>query len=76
MQFIMKFINKFSTLLLVIIISGCTCGDIMTTDIVPYINKITGETASGPSYGGQLFCSDDWEKVIDNSNGLKQINKN
>ena len=86
MQLTMKFIKKFSTLLLVIAISGCSCGGIMntdcgcggimTTDVVSYINIITGETASGPSYGGPLFCSDDWERVIDNSNGLKQINKN
>ena len=38
---------------------GWTYG-IATTDIVPYVNIITGETATGPSIGGYLDNHSDW----------------
>ena len=34
-----------------------------TTDIVDYINSVTGETATGPSVGGYLDNHPDWEMV-------------
>ena len=34
-----------------------------TTDIVDYVNSITGETATGPSSGGYLDKHPDWEQV-------------
>ena len=34
-----------------------------TTDIVEYVNIVTGETATGPSVGGYLDNHPDWEQV-------------
>jgi len=34
-----------------------------TTDIVDYVNSVTGETATGPSVGGYLDNHPDWEMV-------------
>ena len=34
-----------------------------TTDIVDYVNSVTGETATGPSSGGYLDNHPDWEMV-------------
>jgi hypothetical protein len=37
--------------------------EIVTTDIVEYVNIVTGETATGPSIGGYLDNHPDWEQV-------------
>ena len=37
--------------------------EIVTTDMVEYVNIVTGETATGPSYGGYLDNHPDWEQV-------------
>ena len=34
-----------------------------TTDVVTYVNSVTGETATGPSSGGYLDNHPDWEQV-------------
>ena len=34
-----------------------------TTDVVTYVNSVTGETATGPSIGGYLDNHPDWEQV-------------
>ena len=34
-----------------------------TTDVVTYVNSVTGETATGPSIGGYLDNHPDWEMV-------------
>ena len=34
-----------------------------TTDMVDYVNSVTGETATGPSSGGYLDNHPDWEMV-------------
>ena len=34
-----------------------------TTDVVDYVNIVTGETATGPSIGGYLDNHPDWEMV-------------
>ena len=36
---------------------------IVTTDMVEYVNIVTGETATGPSHGGYLDNHPDWEQV-------------
>ena len=37
--------------------------EIVTTDMVEYVNIVTGETATGPSHGGYLDNHPDWEQV-------------
>ena len=37
--------------------------EIVTTDMVKYVNTVTGETSYGPSYGGYLDKHPDWEQV-------------
>jgi hypothetical protein len=37
--------------------------EIVTTDMVKYVNIVTGETATGPSIGGYLDNHPDWEQV-------------
>ena len=44
-------------------IVGSTSTGIVTTDIVDYVNTVTGETATGPSHGGYLDNHPDWEMV-------------
>ena len=34
-----------------------------TTDVVTYVNSVTGETATGPSIGGYLDNHPDWEQA-------------
>ena len=34
-----------------------------TTDVVDYVNIVTGETATGPSSGGYLDNHPDWEQA-------------
>ena len=34
-----------------------------TSDVVDYVNSVTGETATGPSVGGYLDNHPDWEMV-------------
>ena len=34
-----------------------------TTDVVDYVNIVTGETATGPSIGGYLDNHPDWEQA-------------
>lgn len=38
-------------------------GGIQTTDIVEYVNVLTGEIKTGPSIGGVLDKDPDWEQV-------------
>ena len=44
-------------------IVGSPSTGIVTTDIVDYVNTVTGETATGPSHGGYLDNHPDWEMV-------------
>ena len=44
-------------------IVGSTTTGIATTDVVEYVNIVTGETATGPSIGGYLDKHPDWEQV-------------
>jgi len=46
-----------------LIITPSTWFGIVTTDIVDYVNSVTGETATGPSVGGYLDNHPDWEQV-------------
>ena len=46
-----------------LIITPSTWFGIVTTDIVDYVNTVTGETATGPSHGGYLDNHPDWEMV-------------
>jgi len=46
-----------------LIITPSTWFGIVTTDIVDYVNSVTGETATGPSVGGYLDNHPDWEMV-------------
>jgi len=46
-----------------LIITPSTWFGIVTTDIVDYVNTVTGETATGPSIGGYLDNHPDWEQV-------------
>ncbi len=41
--------------------------EIVTTDMVKYVNTVTGETSYGPSYGGYLANHSDWEQVLGES---------
>ena len=36
--------------------------EIVTTDMVEYVNTVTGETSYGPSYGGYLANHPDWQQ--------------
>ena len=36
--------------------------EIVTTDMVKYVNTVTGETSYGPSYGGYLANHPDWQQ--------------
>ena len=44
-----------------LIITPSTWFGIVTTDVVTYVNSVTGETATGPSIGGYLDNHPDWE---------------
>ena len=44
-------------------IVGSPTNGIATTDVVEYVNIVTGETATGPSVGGYLDNHPDWEMV-------------
>jgi hypothetical protein len=44
-------------------IVGSPSTGIQTTDIVEYVNIVTGETSHGPSIGGYLDNHPDWEQV-------------
>ena len=44
-------------------IVGSPSTGIATTDMVDYVNIVTGETATGPSIGGYLDNHPDWEQV-------------
>ena len=44
-------------------IVGSPTTGIATTDIVEYVNIVTGETATGPSIGGYLDNHPDWEQA-------------
>jgi len=46
-----------------LIITPSTWFGIATTDVVDYVNSVTGETATGPSVGGYLDNHPDWEQV-------------
>ena len=46
-----------------LIITPSTWFGIVTTDVVDYVNIVTGETATGPSIGGYLDNHPDWEMV-------------
>ena len=46
-----------------LIITPSTWFGIVTTDIVDYVNSVTGETATGPSIGGYLDNHPDWEQA-------------
>ena len=46
-----------------LIITPSTWFGIVTTDVVTYVNSVTGETATGPSIGGYLDNHSDWEMV-------------
>ena len=37
--------------------------EIVTTDMVKYVNTVTGETSYGPSYGGYLANHPDWQQA-------------
>ena len=37
--------------------------EIVTTDMVKYVNTVTGETSYGPSYGGYLDNHPDWQQA-------------
>ncbi len=44
-------------------IVGSPSTGIQTTDVVEYVNIVTGETSYGPSIGGYLDNHPDWEQV-------------
>ena len=46
-----------------LIITPSTWFGPVTTDVVDYVNIVTGETATGPSIGGYLDNHPDWEQV-------------
>ena len=46
-----------------LIITPSTWFGIATTDMVDYVNSVTGETATGPGSGGYLDNHPDWEQV-------------
>ena len=50
-----------------LIITPSTWFGIVTTDIVDYVNTVTGETATGPSHGGYLDNHPDWEMTLNES---------